>query len=180
MEERYKILEEIKNKFWDLWAKDYLPELVHFAQSRKTNISDVKVGDVVLIGSEKSRAKWRLGRVQVLKYGKDGKVRAAQVKTSGKKMFNRPVQQLYPLETSSNHSIARDSNVPISDAAVADSNNSVPSNSVPDPSVESNDADLDEVFDAESTNVKKSRYGREVKRSVVYSRDDFVYDVDNI
>ena len=169
LEERYKLLEEIKQKFWDQWSMEYLPELTYYAQSRKTNVGKIQVGDIVLIGSEKSRGKWRLGRVQSLRHGKDGKVRAAQVKTSGKKILNRPIQQLYPLETA--HST--ESSERVVPRALQETQNAV---------ADQNDADIpDEVFtDAESTNVKKTRSGRLVKPSVVYSRDDFVYDVDKL
>ena len=190
LEERYKLLEEIKDKFWQQWSQEYLPELTYYAQSRKTNVRDINVGDIVLIGSEKSRGKWRMGKIQTLKYGKDGKVRAAQVKTSGKKLLNRPMQQLYPLETAHSAESSQSSPLPpcpralpVPDASRVDTPRVVTPRVFTPQASETNEPDADVQVnprDAHVSGVKMTRSDRQVKPSVTYSRDDFIYDVDNL
>ena len=64
----------------------------------------IAIGDVVIIHDENQpRGLWRMGRVNGLMKGKDGKVRGASVKTKSKDskqiIPRHPVQRLYPLET---------------------------------------------------------------------------------
>ena len=54
---------------------------------------------VVLIHDDGPRIRWRLGVVNGLITGKDGLVRAANVRTSTH-VTNRPITRLYPLEVS--------------------------------------------------------------------------------
>ena len=96
--DRYNYLESIKDKFWEFWTREYLPELNHFYQSRKTNVKEIRVGDIVLVGNDAKRSTWKLGRIESLREGKDDKARAAVVKTQCKKLITRPIQKLYPLE----------------------------------------------------------------------------------
>ena len=98
--DRYNLLEEMKKSFWDQWSKDYLPELIKFSQSRKTNVKNIEIGDIILVENDKKRGQWKLGKVESLLIGKDGKARAAIVKTQSKKLIRRPIQKLYPLEIS--------------------------------------------------------------------------------
>ena len=61
---------------------------------------DLKVGSVVLIREEgKSRLKWPLGMVTKVHEGKDGLIRAVDLKT-GNGQLTRPVQKLHKLEIS--------------------------------------------------------------------------------
>lgn len=59
----------------------------------------LKVGDVVIVESDKPRMLWKLGRIQNLYKGKDGIERIADVKTEGS-VIKRAIQSLYPLECS--------------------------------------------------------------------------------
>ena len=96
--DQYNLLEEMKTTFWEQWSREYLPELVNFAQSRKTNVKDIKVGDIILVQNDKKRGMWKLGNVESLIIGKirmgrldgkiDGKARAANVKTESKTLLN--------------------------------------------------------------------------------------------
>ena len=56
-------------------------------------------GVVILKTDEKSRGKWPLGIIEELIVGKDGVVRAVQVRT-GKNQLQRAIQHLFPLELS--------------------------------------------------------------------------------
>jgi hypothetical protein len=59
------------------------------------------VNDVVLIGDERKRVNWPLGRVVELLPGKDKQVRVAKVKTKHG-IIERPIAKLYPLEVQQN------------------------------------------------------------------------------
>ena len=70
-----------------------------FLRSSNTNhIDSIKVGDVVLVGSDdKKRLDWPLAQVKELFPGRDQIHRLVKVKTA-KGYQLRPIQRLYPLE----------------------------------------------------------------------------------
>ena len=74
---------------------------------KKKNLPSIQEGDIVIIHEEGRvpRSQWRLGKVEKLIEGNDGKVRSAEVTIAhkGKKstFLKRPVQRLYPLEVGS-------------------------------------------------------------------------------
>ena len=93
--------------FWKRWKREYLLELreAHRYHRGAVNAAQIKVGDVVVVHtSDQPRAFWRLGRVTKLVKGNDDRVRGAVLKVSGEgrqaTMLERPIQLLYPLETS--------------------------------------------------------------------------------
>ena len=105
---RMNHLNRILEHFWTRWKREYLLELRnahrYHGSSQRTADSPIAVGDIVIIHDENQpRGLWRMGRVDSLMRGKDGKVRAASVKTRAKDgkpiILRRPVQRLYPLET---------------------------------------------------------------------------------
>ena len=58
----------------------------------------INVGDDVLIkGEEKNRGHWKIGIVNHLYNDKDNIIRVAQLRI-GKKLIDRPIQQLYSFE----------------------------------------------------------------------------------
>ena len=61
------------------------------------NEQSVRVGDVVLIHSEKARLLWHMAVIESLIRGKDGLVRTVNLRTSNGRT-NRPITKLYPLE----------------------------------------------------------------------------------
>ena len=66
--------------------------------THQTGKLKVSVGDVVIVKSDdKNRGNWPLAIVQRIFPGKDGVVRAVELKTS-KGTLERPVQHLYPME----------------------------------------------------------------------------------
>ena len=96
---RAKYLQTCKDHMWNRWQREYLTalrerhNLVH-----KTANYRVRVGDTVLVRSDsKNRGKWPLAIVQQTYPGRDGHIRAVQLRTS-KGVIERPVQHLYPLE----------------------------------------------------------------------------------
>jgi len=85
--------------FWSVWSKDYLRNLPPAVNKFQTR-GNVGVGSVVLIREDNfNRMRWPLGVVTKLLPGKDGIVRAVELKTA-KGFLNRPVQRLHDLEVS--------------------------------------------------------------------------------
>ena len=85
-------------KFWCIWSEDYIRNLPSLGNGRSKR--DLQVGSIVLIRQDgKPRLKWPLGRVTRVFEGKDGLVRAVNLKTV-KGEITRPVQLLHKLEVS--------------------------------------------------------------------------------
>ena len=85
-------------QFWELWHKEYIRNLPPVLKGGNVE-HDVPLGSLVMISEDNvPRLQWTLGSVVKLHHGKDGIVRAADIKTaSGVKC--RPVQRLHLLET---------------------------------------------------------------------------------
>ncbi|UYV77957.1 hypothetical protein LAZ67_15003031 [Cordylochernes scorpioides] len=96
---RYRELGQLKRELKQRFLKEYLGALIQ--KSENIDRRQLKVGDVVLIGQENlKRMFWPKGRIVNLIPGKDGRVRAAHVKTSTGTLI-RALQRLHPLEISS-------------------------------------------------------------------------------
>ncbi|KAK3739937.1 hypothetical protein QZH41_015978, partial [Actinostola sp. cb2023] len=94
---RWKHAQVMANHFWKRWLREYLPSLT---ERRKwtTEARNVAKGDLVLIVDENAaRGRWPLGRVVRSLPGDDGRVRAAEVRTSAG-TYVRPVAKLCILE----------------------------------------------------------------------------------
>ena len=96
------------------------------------NRTAITVGDIVILKNDStSRAFWKLGKVEQLIPGKDGKVRAAIVKVSssnGKnQLLKRVIQHLIPIEvrSESNIPIPRPQSTPLQEPQPAGQSNSV-------------------------------------------------------
>ena len=96
-----KRLEKCKEMLWKRWTNKYLKGLRERHNLKHHNKkSFLKLGDVDVIQSdERNWIKWKLGIVESLIPGRDGRVRAARLR-SRKNTLERAVQQLYPLELS--------------------------------------------------------------------------------
>jgi len=70
------------------------------------------VGDVMLVkDDDTNRGKWKMGIVDGLITGQDGRVRAARMKTATGSHLERALQKLYPLELSCDYEPQRAQNV---------------------------------------------------------------------
>ena len=101
---------DIVEKFWHLWIKEYLRSLPPYRGPLLEN--SLRVGSVVPIQDEGSlRWKWPLGVVQELYPGHAGHVHSVQVKTTAKGMLIRPIQYLYHSENNERikYSVTNDS-----------------------------------------------------------------------
>lgn len=95
---RQRFCQELREQFRIRFRKEYLGQLV---QKRGQKDCEIRVGDIVLIGSENlKRIHWPIARVQELCTGRDGRTRVVKVKTKNG-ILVRPVRRLYPLEVRS-------------------------------------------------------------------------------
>ena len=98
---RSKHLLKFKAAVWKRWSQKYLESL----RERNRNLLGAKgvvpvIKHVVILKTdEQSRGKWPLEMIEELIVGKDGVVRAAEVRT-GKNQLERAIQRLFPLELS--------------------------------------------------------------------------------
>ena len=92
------------SQFATSWKKEYLVGLLE-AYKPKANSSEplIKINDIVLLRSEyEKRSFWKLCRVVELLKGQDGTVRSVRLQVpGGKKVFNRSIKHLIPLEIES-------------------------------------------------------------------------------
>jgi len=95
----YKQQQDLLDKFWRRWCKEYLLQLRTFHQVRNPGkYPRVRVGDLVLLQEDvRPRHLWRKARIESLIPGRDGKVRSCAMKINGRKI-TRPVQLVIPLE----------------------------------------------------------------------------------
>ena len=92
-----KVKADLIHHFWNRWRRDYLTSLREFHRTSGKNEVAVQVGDVVQVHDDTKRINWRLAVIESLITGKDGLVRAANIRTSTG-CTNRPIAKLYPLE----------------------------------------------------------------------------------
>ena len=100
---REKHLQKILNHFCNCWRREYVTELREHHQRQNTKGKTAEIGDVVSVYEDKiPRDLWKLGRVEKLLVGQDGKVRAAELTINDKAAktitMRRSIQKLFPLE----------------------------------------------------------------------------------
>ena len=98
---RAKTQAHLIRNFQTRWRHEYLTSLREFHRASGNNLQQVKVGDVVLIHGEGPRINWKLAVIHQVVKGKDGLIRAAEVRTANG-TTNRPIAKLYPLEVTAN------------------------------------------------------------------------------
>ena len=100
---RYRHVQKLLEHFWTRWQKEYLLQLCQHNGTRKSTPEEPVIGAVVIIKEDGiKRNKWRLGRIEEVIRGADGRVRGAQVICSGpsgrRTTMQRPIQKLVPVE----------------------------------------------------------------------------------
>lgn len=99
LNELWKIRQKILNKFWKRWTSEYICQLRSAHESRASPTSIIKIGDVVLLQEpNQPRLMWKLARIVQIFPGRDGKIRACQLRLANKTHLRRSVQAIYPLE----------------------------------------------------------------------------------
>ena len=91
------------NSLWKVWKDDYLLNLrerrqTHVKGPRIHEAEEPKVGSIVLSKEDLPRGVWKMAKITELISSNDGKIRAAKVLLPTKKVLNRPLNLLYPLE----------------------------------------------------------------------------------
>ena len=100
-----RIRRHVMGTFWRKWVNDYLLQLAPEKLWRKNEATaPIKIDDVVVIKEDtlKKRQRWILGRVLQTFPGKDGIIRAVQLRTGDGKTVRRPVRRLALLEQAAN------------------------------------------------------------------------------
>ncbi|XP_070144885.1 uncharacterized protein [Drosophila kikkawai] len=93
---RWRRLKALHQQFCVRWKEEYLKEL-HKRNKWKFPSRDLQAGDMVVIKEESLPAnEWRLGRIQLVCPGADGKVRVADVLTA-RGVIRRPVAKMIRL-----------------------------------------------------------------------------------
>ncbi|KAK6735924.1 hypothetical protein RB195_018905 [Necator americanus] len=95
--------ENIATKFWEKWNTEYLTILrdSHRCQlNQKRHVSKIpQVGEIVLVEQELlPRAQWVYGKIEDLVRSADGMIRSAKILMPSRKILQRPVNKIYPLE----------------------------------------------------------------------------------
>ena len=95
-------------QFWKIWRDDYLLNLRE--RNRKLNNHpriqtqhEAKVGDIVQIKDSTPRGTWKIGRIIEMIKSQDGEERAAKIMMPNKKVLQRSIVHLYPLECPNKH-----------------------------------------------------------------------------
>lgn len=86
------------NRLWETWRSEYLRELRSAYESKGRQSPRLEVGQFVLLKEQLPRLLWKMGRVEKVFCGRDGKIRACIVRTNKGGLLKRPIQLLYPLE----------------------------------------------------------------------------------
>ena len=94
--ERWRLLSQMSQRFWDLWSTSYLQQLQRWSKW-KDKQPPIKVGDVVLIRREiTAPCRWPLARVIACHAGSDGLTRVCDLRTSTTTL-RRPIVKMVKL-----------------------------------------------------------------------------------
>lgn len=98
---RWKLLERMKQDFWNRWQNEYLSQML--ARSKwKTDQRNAAIDDVVLVRADNvPPTQWPMGRVTAVYPGPDGLVRSVDVFMKGK-TYRRPIVKLVLMPTDVN------------------------------------------------------------------------------
>lgn len=94
---QWRKAQQIANEYWRRWIREYLPSL-----TKRSKWCDdgkpIEVNDIVFVIEENCpRNKWKLGKIENVYPGPDGRIRVVDVKTKNG-IFRRPVTKLARFE----------------------------------------------------------------------------------
>ncbi|GFR10933.1 integrase catalytic domain-containing protein [Trichonephila clavata] len=93
---RWKLIQALRNKFWNRWSTEYLSHLQTRAKWTVQN-PNLRVNQLVLLKDPNTKPlDWPMGRILEVFPGNDGLVRVVEVKTSSG-IFRRTIQKIVPL-----------------------------------------------------------------------------------
>ncbi|GFV14629.1 integrase catalytic domain-containing protein [Trichonephila clavipes] len=93
---RWKLIQSLRNKFWNRWSTEYLS---HLQTPAKRNVQNPKLmeNELVLLKNPNTKPlDWPMGRILEVFPGSDGLVRAVSVKTSIG-ILKRAIKKVVPL-----------------------------------------------------------------------------------
>jgi hypothetical protein len=77
----WRIAQQITDKFWQRWIKEYLPQ-INYRKKWTKAVDPIKDGEIVIIADPNGpRSNWKKGLIVKTYPGKDGQVRVVDVKT---------------------------------------------------------------------------------------------------
>ena len=95
---RWRQSQALAEHVWKRWTREYLPSLTRRSKWRQ-EARNLQVGDLVLMAeSNLTRGSWPLARVVRVFPGRDGRVRSAELRTSGGNVYTRPAAKICFLE----------------------------------------------------------------------------------
>ncbi|XP_037816930.1 uncharacterized protein LOC119607192 [Lucilia sericata] len=93
LRKQWKIAQNLKDRLWNRWIREYLPQLIQISKWKDKQIP-LKIDDIVLIfDRDLPRNQWLKGRIVKVFPAKDGTIRFAEIKTS-KGIIRRPASKL--------------------------------------------------------------------------------------
>ena len=97
---KWKSIHSLLNKFWEIFKKNYIPELRTKKKWKELN-PNLKKGDIVLeLDKDTSRGEWRIAIIEEVFPSSDSNVRKIRIKNSAG-IFVRPITQVCTLEINS-------------------------------------------------------------------------------
>ena len=95
-------INNVANRFWDHWKKEYLVNLREYQKIKHPNKHQqiVNVKDIVIVQEDKMpRSAWKVGIVEQVIKGTDDNIRGAVVRVPrAKSLIKRPANRLYLIE----------------------------------------------------------------------------------
>ena len=117
---RYKVRSQLVDHFWDIWSSDYIRNLP--ACQGDTERGHLSVGSVVLVREGcYSRMQWPIGVITRVYPGRDGIIRAVEVRTA-KGTYVRSIQLLHDLEITESTECDKETPLTVTDTDTDDSN----------------------------------------------------------
>ncbi|XP_075243888.1 uncharacterized protein LOC142338139 [Convolutriloba macropyga] len=94
---RYVRAQSNADSIWKRWLDEYVPALSRRSKWSKSASDELKTGDLVWLTEDSSpRGHFPLGRIEKLRFGDDGFVRSAEIRTKSRN-YVRPVVKLIPV-----------------------------------------------------------------------------------
>ena len=117
---RYKVRSQLVDHFWDIWSSDYIRNLP--ACQGDTERGHLSVGSVVIVREGcYSRMQWPIGVITWVYPGRDGIIRAVEVRTA-KGTYVRSIQLLHDLEITDSTECDKETPLTVTDTDTDDSN----------------------------------------------------------
>ena len=100
-ERRFKLVQQLRNQFWNRWKKEYLNQLQTRSKWNEPGKAP-KIGDIVFLAEDNTPPlQWPLARIIELYHGNDDVARVAKIKTRNAALI-RPIVKLRPFPQQNN------------------------------------------------------------------------------